>query len=172
MRATFRNLIVAVVVGATVSMAAIQAPAVAAPAYGGDVKRSVVINRAQDWLDRNVQYDSGAVAWDINQGRQYRQDSSGFVSMTWKLTSNATTGTLDNYSHQINWNDLLPGDALLKQGSHVLLFDSWVNADTKADFWIYELRNSDSDMLHRKVNVRDTRNDDFVPMRYDHIVKG
>jgi hypothetical protein len=172
MRAILRNIIAAVVLGATVSTAALQAPAAAAPGYGGDVKRSIVINRAQDWFDRNVQYDSGAVAWDINQGRQYRQNSSGFLSMTWKLTDNATTSTLGSYSHQINWNDLLPGDALLKPGNHVLLFDSWVNADTKADFWIYELRNSSSDMLHRKVNVRDTRNDGFLPMRYDHIVKG
>jgi hypothetical protein len=171
MRVILRNLIVAFVVGVT-SAAAVQTPAAAAPPYGGDVKRSIVINRAQDWYDRNVSYDVNATAWDINQGRQYRKDSSGFVSMTWKLTTSATTSTLGDYSHQINWNDLLPGDALLKQGGHVMLFASWVDEATKGDFRIYELASSVSDMNYRTVDVRDARNNGYLPMRYDHVIKG
>ncbi|WP_249998404.1 hypothetical protein [Actinoplanes sp. M2I2] len=172
MRAIFRNLVVAVVVGVTASVAVLQVPAAAAPAYGGDVKRSIVINRAENWLDRHVPYDVGAFAWDINRGRQYRQDSSGFVSMTWKLTTSATTRTLGGYSHEIDWNDLLPGDALLNEGLHVCLFDAWVDEGTKADFWVYELRDAASDMRRHRVNVRSARSDGYRPMRYDHIVKG
>ncbi|WP_432974308.1 hypothetical protein [Dactylosporangium sp. CA-233914] len=173
--------VIAALVAVAASLLLAQNPAAAATGYGGDVKRSIVIGRAQDWYDRNVPYsqnlDESTWVWDENHGRKYRPDCSGFISMTWKLTSSRNTQTLTDVSHTINWNDLLPGDALLKTTGnlateHVRLFDKWVDASTHADFWYYEEGSTATDMNHVRVNVRDIRNDGYHPIRYDHIVKG
>jgi hypothetical protein len=175
----FMNLVVALMVATTVSGVAFQTPASAVIAYGADVKRSITIQRAQDWYDRNIPYDQGAYSWDENRGRTYRQDCSGFIAMVWKMnggnpngSAGIWTGNLDDYSHRVNWNDLLPGDALLLEGTHVQLFHAWVDPDTKADFWIYEEGSTATDMNHRKVNVIAERQAGYVPMRYDHIIAG
>ncbi|GAB2591729.1 hypothetical protein Aab01nite_38640 [Paractinoplanes abujensis] len=143
----------------------------AAAGYGKPVSRDTVMTRAKDWFNRNVPYDDTSSAWDVNEGKRYRQDCSGFVSMAWKLRTSKTTRTLDQVSHVINWNDLLRGDALVHYDDHAVLFDKWVDADTKADFWVYEESNPTNDMNHRKINVRDIRNDGFKPYRYDGIRK-
>ncbi|WP_067501257.1 hypothetical protein [Actinoplanes sp. TFC3] len=141
-----------------------------AAGYGKPIKRDSVMTRAKDWYDRNVPYGS-ADAWDVNHGKRYRTDCSGFVSMAWKLKTSKTTWTLDDVSHVINWNDLLRGDAVVHEHDHAVLFDKWVNADTKADFWVYEESRPGHDMQHRKMNVADTRRAGFDPYRYDSIRK-
>ncbi len=165
--------------GATVTGVGLSSPASAAIAYGADVKRSVTIERAKDWWDRNIPYNDGAYTWDVNKGRKYRQDCSGFVAMCWKMNGDDPdgsygifTGNLDQYSHRIDWNDLLPGDALLLKNEHVKLFEKWANPATKADFWIYEEGRPATDMNHYSINVVELRQAGYVPMRYDHIIKG
>jgi hypothetical protein len=156
--------------GVTEVLTTAQAATLAAAGYGGDVSRDIAMGRAKDWYDRNVPYNQGACAWDENHGKCYRTDCSGYVSMVWKLTTSLTTYTLDSVSHVIDWNDLLRGDALLTDG-HVMLFAKWDDADTKANFWIYEEGSTASDMNYRKINVIDIRNAGYKPYRYDHIVK-
>lgn len=142
-----------------------------AAGYGKPIQRDAVMTRAKDWNTRNVPYSQSATAWDVNHGKRYRTDCSGFVSMAWKLKTSKTTWTLDDVSHVINWNDLLRGDALIRPHHHTMLFDKWVNADTKADFWIYEEGSTASDMNHRQVHVVTVRNTGFAPYRYDSIRK-
>ncbi|MBL7256360.1 hypothetical protein [Paractinoplanes lichenicola] len=142
-----------------------------AAGYGQPIKRDAVMTRAKDWYNRNVQYNDQASAWDVNQGKRYRTDCSGFVSMAWKLKTSKVTWTLNDVSHVINWNDLLRGDAIVHAHDHAVLFDKWVDPETKADFWVYEESNPTNDMNHRKVHVVDIRNDGFKPYRYNGIRK-
>lgn len=54
-----------------------------AAAYDRPITRTQVMVRALDWLRRDVAYsqDNGRAAWDLNRGRRYRPDCSGFVSI-------------------------------------------------------------------------------------------
>jgi hypothetical protein len=137
--------------------------------YGGPIDRKWIMQRANDWLHRNVPYSQSATAWDINKGKKYRTDCSGFVSMAWALTSSRTTSTLGSVSKSLNWNQLASGDILLKAGTHTYMFEKWVNASTKADFWIIEEGSTASDMNHRKVNVQASRNAGYKPRRYKNF---
>src|SRR5512142_2177506 len=103
--------------------------------YGGPIKRSDVIKRAADWNKRNVQYSQTAYAWDLNHGKRYRTDCSGFVSMSWALTSSRTTQTLGGVATKIAWKNLKPGDMVLRKSHHVELFDKWANS-SHTKFWI------------------------------------
>jgi cell wall-associated NlpC family hydrolase len=87
-----------------------------AGAYGGTITRAEVISRAKNWWDRKVPYSQTAYAWDVNKGKKYRTDCSGFVSMAWKLTSSRTTSTLDGVATRISWANLKPGDMILRNG--------------------------------------------------------
>jgi hypothetical protein len=62
----------------------------------------------------------------------YRQDCSGMVSMSWKTSTAGgghTTRNMLDICHKITRSELKKGDALLKPGEHVLLFDCWVDSD-------------------------------------------
>ncbi|GIJ52121.1 hypothetical protein Val02_90070 [Virgisporangium aliadipatigenens] len=136
--------------------------------YGGTIKRADVIKRAKDWYKRNVPYSQSKYAWDINKGKKYRTDCSGFVSMTWALTSSRTTRTLHQVSTKIAWKNLKPGDMVLRKGKHVQLFEKWANSG-KTSFWIYEEGSTASDMNHRKVSVSSAKNSGYVPYKYKKI---
>jgi hypothetical protein len=160
--------------GTTETLTTAEAASLAAAGYGDGIHRAEVMTRAKDWYNRNVPYNQSATAWDVNHGKRYRTDCSGYVSMAWKLPTSLTTSTLDNVSHVINWNDLLPGDSLLYPGHHVQIFDKWNNPDTKAAFWIYEEGSTDTDMNYRKVDVQAERGNEkdgfkYHPYRYNGI---
>lgn len=136
--------------------------------YGKPIKRAKVIARAKNWYSRNVQYSQTSYSWDVNHGKKFRQDCSGFVSMSWALTSSRTTRTLDGVSHRINWSSLKPGDMVLRSGHHVQLFEKWANkAHTR--FWLYEEGNPRSDMNHFKLSVSTAKANGFKPWRYNKI---
>jgi hypothetical protein len=136
--------------------------------YGGTIKRADVIKRADNWYKRNVQYSQTAYAWDVNKGKKYRTDCSGFVSMSLALTSSRTTRTLDGVATKIAWKNLKAGDFVLRKGHHVVLFHKWANsAHTK--FWIYEEASTKNDMNHRTVTVSERKSSGYVPYRYKKI---
>lgn len=105
------------------------------------ISRDEIIARAKGWVQAQVPYDE--YGW--YQG--YREDCSGYVSMAWQLSQSLTTYTLPSVSHQINKDDLQPGDILLNQwggwtkygspDAHVVLFDSWVD-NTHTHYNAYE----------------------------------
>ncbi len=108
--------------------------AMAASSVGGPISRSEVRDRAQFWVDRHVPYSQSAQYGDP-QGRLYRTDCSGYVSMAWHLTASENTATLMNFANRLaSYDDLQRGDAVDRTGSdvpwdlqHVALFDHWTD---------------------------------------------
>ncbi|HLL67157.1 MAG TPA: hypothetical protein VK453_15850 [Micromonosporaceae bacterium] len=135
--------------------------------YGAPIKRSKVIARAKNWYARNVPYSQSAYAWDVNHGKKFRTDCSGFVSMSWGLTTSRNTRNLHVVGTRINWSSLKPGDMLLRNG-HVQLFEKWANR-SKTKFWIYEEGSTASDMNHYKVNLSSSKNGNYKPYKYKKI---
>ena len=85
--------------------------------------RLAILERGVRWVNLGVMY-SQTGTFD-----GYRRDCSGFVSMTWGLsTPGATTSTLPAYAHNIGFGDLVPGDVLNKPGSHAMLFAGWAGS--------------------------------------------
>jgi cell wall-associated NlpC family hydrolase len=93
------------------------------------------LGRAKNWVDASVPYDQSATR------DNYRTDCSGFVSYAWTLAESAVTGTLNQYSNQVSFDDMQPGDALNNQttgnSGHVVLFVKWVDK-TNGTFIAYE----------------------------------
>jgi cell wall-associated NlpC family hydrolase len=140
---------------------------VAAASYGGVITRAEVISRAKDWWDRKVPYSQSAYAWDVNHGKTYRTDCSGFVSMAWKLTSSRNTSTLDGVATRISWANLQPGDMILRDG-HVKLFEKWTSS-AKTAVWIYEEGSTATDMDHETVTIATLKDGNFLPWKYNNI---
>ncbi|MFF7211843.1 hypothetical protein ACFZAU_15135 [Streptomyces sp. NPDC008238] len=128
------------------------APAPPKSVQGGTIYRNEVIARAKDWYNRNIQYSQSAYATDVDGDHTYRTDCSGFVSMTWHLTSSLTTETLPNVSTQISKADLRPGDALNDFSDHAVLFAGWKNQD-EGTFYYYAEGSTSTDMNYSTANV-------------------
>ncbi|RSN22356.1 hypothetical protein DMC61_33345 [Amycolatopsis sp. WAC 04169] len=119
----------------------------AASTVGGAITRAEIIARAKYWYDRGDTWYSQDQADAISDGTggKYRPDCSGLVAMAWHLPKKSdgwdlNTGDFESYSHK-SWlgslHDLLPGDALLKNG-HIELFEKWVDPkDHSAGAWVY-----------------------------------
>ncbi len=92
-------------------------------------------------------------------------DCSGFVSTAWTSPRYATSG-FSNISTQLtDWNYLRMGDALNNSGSHIRLFDYFTDEANTA--MLYESTGTGWRMQHRSL----ARNDDYVPIRYNHTYK-
>ena len=86
------------------------------------ITRNQVIARAQVWIDNAIPYSQRAYF----QG--YRTDCSGFASMAWGTGTSWTTSTMHNIAFPIPGDQLNPGDAMLRSGSHVRIFYRWLDA--------------------------------------------
>ncbi|MEV0218275.1 tachylectin-related carbohydrate-binding protein [Streptomyces sp. NPDC050704] len=140
---------------------------------GGTITRSEVLVRAEDWYDRDVPYNQGGSALDINKDDSYRTDCSGFVSMAWHLTTSKTTSTLDDVSSTISKSALRPGDALNYSAEHVVLFKGWKDQDA-GTFYYYSHSNPDADMEFGSANINSGSiaghpASSYVALRYDKI---
>lgn len=88
--------------------------------------------------------------------------------MAWKLSSNYNTNTLSSISTSISKNDLAAGDILLRSGTHVTIFSSWVDS-TKAKYWGYE-ESSSQGAVYRQIPYPYFDNKDkFFPRKYNSI---
>jgi hypothetical protein len=68
--------------------------------------------------------NTSAVDWTYSVGN----DCSGYVSICWKTAQKYGTSTFSSISWQLSSvNDLLPGDATNKAGSHIRLFVEWTS---------------------------------------------
>ena len=93
-----------------------------APSASYAITRDAVIARAQSVMNDPVPYSQSRF------DRGWRNDCSGFVSWTWGTGSNAyVTANMDSITTRIPKEQLQPGDALLKAGSHVRLFYAWAD---------------------------------------------
>lgn len=163
-------------------------PASAAPArqqaaavvYDGPIGRTQVVQRALDWLRRDISYsqDNRRATWDANRGRRYRPDCSGLVSMAWavdpgRIGRALVTWELPTISTRVGWARLRRGDILLhlepsnRAGEHVQLFAGWVDR-TRTRAWVIEQSGSTHDMRRRTVAVSAAR-EIYSPYRYRHI---
>ncbi|MFF3445488.1 hypothetical protein, partial [Streptosporangium sp. NPDC002721] len=171
----------------------------AASVPNGTITRAEVLARAQNWVDRDVKYNltrrSNTLVTDAEGDNRYGPDCSGLVSMAWHITANAGKGgnsTSDflNYSDLIRLSsarDLLPGDAILRDG-HMELFARWKDtSDPTKGAWTYSLNgtgNPDSGGWENDwakgpaANSHGQRGDeswssivnDYIPVRYRRIV--
>ncbi|MFD8787881.1 hypothetical protein [Kitasatospora sp. NPDC059599] len=108
---------------------------------GGQVTRDQIMDRATDWVAKQVPYTHEGVHgqkydfWqDEPTGGPYRQDCSGFISMAWQLDRSRTTDDLSDVAEKTTWDQLQPGDALnTTSGGHAILFAGW-NDKAKGTF--------------------------------------
>ncbi|WP_218034810.1 hypothetical protein, partial [Acrocarpospora corrugata] len=129
------------VIACTLGLSVVQtSPASAASSVGGQIAQSEVIARAWDWVNRRpyIRYDSSGRtnALDV-QGKEYRPDCSGAVSMALHMNTSYNTTTLRTApgvslisAHPSSSTDLRPGDFLnVVNGPngehHAVLFDHW-----------------------------------------------
>lgn len=149
----------------------------------GPITRAEILSRAQFWVDRRVTYTvTGPWAADP-QGKGYRRDCSGLVSMAWHLASSRSTATFNGWSGVFvlpSLDDLKPGDALLRPG-HIELFARWVNPQRHSDgAYVYSfnsegqtVQNPDADNNHGN-RGRNSWNDlkTYRPIRYKNLIEG
>ncbi|KAJ5675757.1 hypothetical protein N7462_008654 [Penicillium macrosclerotiorum] len=106
--------------------------------YNGQISREEIISRGQFWVSRHIPYSMSAYYPDPD-GRKYRTDCSGFVSMALHASSPGySTVSLPEVAEAISWDDLQPGDFVGTLGAgtggaagHVTLFHSWADSSKK-----------------------------------------
>jgi FG-GAP-like repeat len=151
----------------------------AASSVGGSITRAEVIARAKYWYDRGDTWYSQDQSDAISDGdgHKYRPDCSGLVAMAWHLPKKSdgwdlNTDDFHTYSEKTfldSVHDLLPGDALLKDG-HIELFEKWVDAGDHTDgAWVYS-ENTFGQKTNHNVNSWSEMNI-YRPIRYDRIVE-
>lgn len=136
------------------SVAAVGSAPAAQAAPNDPVTRAYVIQRAQNWVNRNIQYSQSGTATGPDGTYSWRRDCSGYVSMALKLgptgigCPNTTALAGSTYSTSIAKANLKAGDYLVRSGDHVVMFHKWANT-AHTTFWLYEQSNPTSDMNHR-----------------------
>ncbi|KAL2817622.1 hypothetical protein BJX63DRAFT_429667 [Aspergillus granulosus] len=103
--------------------------------YNGEISREEILSRGKFWTDRGIPYSMTAVYPDP-EGRNYRTDCSGFVSMALHATApGANTVSLPSIAEEISWDDIQPGDFVGTLGAgtggaagHVVIFESWADS--------------------------------------------
>lgn len=128
------------IAAAATVFAALLVPAVATPAAAWDhdvvVKRAAVdtdptIVRTNEWIANPRPYSQQAYSVGAD-GKLWRTDCSGFVSMALNLSRSYSTRTLPEVTHPIAKESLRVGDILLAPDLHVVLFVRWTDAGQTA----------------------------------------
>jgi hypothetical protein len=175
-----RLVVVAVMVSLSAILFQLAVPPGAAQAVssvGGAISRAEVIARAWFWIDEKVMYSQNGTYPDP-QGKPYRRDCSGMVSMSWHLD---TTGTWLNGGYNtdqfeawggktnIGWSQLLPGDAVLSGSyGHVALFEKWVDsAHTRLS--VLQENQTGTPAKQSQVTLSWYQGNGFHPIRYNKI---
>ncbi|AOS64574.1 hypothetical protein [Actinoalloteichus hymeniacidonis] len=138
------------------------------PLAATSITRDEIMARAHTWV-------AAAVSYSINRWRDgYRTDCSGFVSLAWNTGASYTTRTLDQVSHEITKDELLPGDALLwrrwdgDQVGHVRVFGGWLDA-ARSRYWVYE--QTPPRATYNEYSWSQTQAL-YQPIRYDFVAHG
>ncbi len=151
----------------------------ATSSVGGSITRSEIITRAKYWVDKKVPY-SQAATYPDPQGKRYRTDCSGMVSMAWHLDTTGTyldggynTGQFGSWSGKTNisWSQLRSGDAVLGVGyGHIALFDTWADSAHTA-IWVYQENAQGTPANHTKNSVSWYQSNGFQPIRYNKVIE-
>src|SRR5262249_21313128 len=117
-----------------------------------------------------------------SDGRPYRTDCSGLVSMAWHLSSSLDTDDFGTWPGKtvVSMSDLRPGDGLLKDG-HIELFAYWQDpSDLTKGAYVYSLNGRvDNDWAKGPtLNQHDQQGFNeysemvtYTPIRYNNIVE-
>ena len=184
-RALYILILAAVVVlAASGSVSAVPTRPDAGPIrYGGPISYAQVMLRATDWWRRDVPYsqDNSRAVWDVNRGRRYRPDCSGFVSMAWALDPRQpglgrapVTWELPSFAVPIAWSSLRGGDILLKLVpadralEHVRLFGGWLDR-ARTTAWVFEESGPPDGMRRSLIVSVSAARSGYVPYRYRRI---
>ncbi|MEY9862746.1 hypothetical protein ABH935_008394 [Catenulispora sp. GAS73] len=146
---TRRGIVPIIAAGIVASMVSLVPAAHATSIVGGPITSAEMMSRAQLWVDNAVPYNQNASAPDP-EGRQYRTDCSGYVSMAWHLSdslvvtdpapldfTNVDGSPNTTYDYGIgSFTNLQQGDAMAYPHQHIWLFDSWTDKAT-GDFNYY-----------------------------------
>ncbi|KAJ6443668.1 NlpC/P60-like cell-wall peptidase [Purpureocillium lavendulum] len=116
--------------------------------YNGKISRKEILERANYWVSRHIPY-SMSKTYPDSQGRRYRTDCSGFVSMALHANSPGySTVSLPEIAKPISWSDIKPGDLVGTLGpgtggaaGHVTLFKEFTDK-TKKQYRTLECRGS------------------------------
>ena len=126
------------------------------------VSRSTVHSRMQGWVDDKVPYSQTA----YYEG--YRTDCSGYVSMGWETGTSYTTSTLyPNVCTKITQSELNQGDAMLKVGTHVIMFDKWVNSDA---FYAYQEQQTGTVAMYYETSYSKLIGEGYFACKYKYII--
>jgi len=139
--------------------------------YGKAITRAEVLKRGQYWVSMNLPYSQTRTYRDIEGTHTYRTDCSGFVSMAWHASPSGIgtywTGNMYLVTHPITKAELLPGDAILNSGSHVVLFAGWYDsAHTK----YYGMEEGSRGAIKSVIPYPYWGRSGYSPVRYDKIV--
>ncbi len=100
---------------------------------GGPISRAEVLARGRYWTGQGVPYSMAGYTNDP-QGKTYRTDCSGLVSMALHLDESLSTVTLPQQCYPIAKEELKPGDIVGNLGGgtggadgHVMIFNGWVD---------------------------------------------
>jgi hypothetical protein len=144
-------------------------PLAHADGLSNTISRGEVIARAHYWLSVDVAYNQSAYHADP-EGRNYRTDCSGFISMAWHLDQSRTTANLDDIATVVSKTSMKPGDIMLRRDSsvhHVVLFEKYTNdAHTRANF-IAEANTADDMKYYQDIPVSTWSG--YTPRRYNKI---
>ena len=126
-------------------------------------QRQGIMQRGFDWVHHHVMYSQVPQ----HQWGGYRTDCSGFVSMAWGLAAPGhTTSTFYEVEHPIAWDNLLPGDAIVRPGHHMMLFAGWTN-QAQTQFCAIEEYNygHPATVFHHYKSSYSS----YTPVRIDHM---
>ncbi|KAL2155864.1 hypothetical protein VTH82DRAFT_606 [Thermothelomyces myriococcoides] len=145
--------------------------------YQGKINRTEIIQRGEYWTKQNVPY-SMEKTYPDPQGRYYRTDCSGFVSMALHaMAPGYSTVSLPEVAKAISWDDLKAGDFIGTlgagtggSGGHVTLFQSWVD-DDRTQYWSLECASTALGCLRQKRNkIWSVNGKTAEPYRYTKVV--
>jgi hypothetical protein len=166
--------------GGTVAAVLGAGAAAAASGIGGSITRSETLQRSQYWVDRGFTYTQTGTWAPDPQGKTYRRDCSGLVSMAWHLPDSRSTRTFLSWTgkHQLpSLHDLKAGDAVLRVG-HIELFVRWVNGNRHEDgAYVYSFNNPGETVQNPNAanNAGKIGRDSwselttYIPIRYNNI---
>ena len=155
-----------------------------APAAALGISRDAVMARGKVWVDKHVAYSQ--TRWAKVDGTLiptstppaqaqklgYRTDCSGFVSMCLGLTGSGnvplsltTRSFTPSLVTTITKSALMPGDVMLKRGTHVMIFAGWVDAK-QTQYTAYEERGVGYGCVKSTRVYDDMIKYKYVPYRY------
>lgn len=140
-------------------------------AITGGLTRAQILARAKPWVTANVYYSHDDCHTD-GEGRMYRQDCSGFVSMAWGLDRSYRTASFvedtGDWTSLKGWGSMQPGDAAVKNG-HIALFVRWANtAHTSMIMWEESTWNVGT--IEQTFSISYLNGDNYHPIRYTRIM--